>query len=40
VYAFILNGLVTINGHQLNSRDGFERWYMNAISVKAMLNSC
>lgn len=35
VYAFILNGDVSINGHQLNKRDGFGIWDIEKISLKA-----
>jgi redox-sensitive bicupin YhaK (pirin superfamily) len=35
VYAFILSGDVTINGQQLNTRDGFGIWNVDKLSVKA-----
>ena len=35
VYAFILNGDVSINGQQLNKRDGFGIWDLEKISLKA-----
>lgn len=35
VYAFVLNGDVTINGQQLNKRDGLGVWDVESISVKA-----
>jgi redox-sensitive bicupin YhaK (pirin superfamily) len=35
VYAFILNGDVTINGQELKSRDGFGIWDIDKLSVKA-----
>jgi len=35
VYAFILSGDVTINGQQLNTRDGFGIWDIDKISIQA-----
>jgi len=35
VYAFILSGDVTINGQQLNTRDGFGIWDTDKISIHA-----
>lgn len=35
VYAFILSGGVSINGQQLNTRDGFGIWDTDSISLKA-----
>ena len=35
VYAFILNGDVSINGQQLQTRDGFGIWETGSISIKA-----
>jgi quercetin 2,3-dioxygenase len=35
VYAFILSGDVTINGQQLNPRDGFGVWDTDKISIQA-----
>jgi len=35
VYAFVLNGDITIDGQQLNTRDGFEIWDTDKISIKA-----
>jgi len=35
VYAFILSGDVTINGQQLNTRDGFGIWDTDKISILA-----
>ena len=35
VYAFVLNGDITIDGQQLNNRDGFEIWDTDKISIKA-----
>ncbi|MFA7229362.1 MAG: pirin family protein [Melioribacteraceae bacterium] len=35
VYAFILKGDVTIDGQQLNTRDGFGIWDTDRISIKA-----
>lgn len=35
VYAFILNGNVTINGQALNTRDGFGIWEVDKLSIKA-----
>ena len=35
VYAFILSGNVTINGQELETRDGFGIWNMNSLDIKA-----
>ena len=35
VYAFVLSGDVTVNGQQLNTRDGFGLWNVNQIEVTA-----
>jgi redox-sensitive bicupin YhaK (pirin superfamily) len=35
VYAFILNGDVTIDGQVLNTRDGFGIWNVDSFSIKA-----
>jgi redox-sensitive bicupin YhaK (pirin superfamily) len=35
VYAFVLNGDITIDGQQLNKRDGFGIWDTDKISIKA-----
>jgi redox-sensitive bicupin YhaK (pirin superfamily) len=35
VYAFVLNGDFTIDGQQLNNRDGFGVWDTDKISIKA-----
>lgn len=35
VYAFIISGNVTINGQQLNTRDGFGIWDIDKLAVKA-----
>ena len=35
VYAFVLNGNVSIDGKQLNTRDGFGIWDTDKISIKA-----
>ncbi len=35
VYAFILSGRVTINGQQLNARDGFGIWDVDTLSITA-----
>ena len=35
VYAFILNGKVSINGTELNTRDGFGIWDTDKLSIKA-----
>src|ERR1019366_7161281 len=35
VYAFVLNGNVSIDGKQLNTRDGFGIWVTDKISIKA-----
>ena len=39
VYAFILSGSVTINNHELKSRDGFGIWDVDKLSVKANTDS-
>ncbi len=36
VYAFVLNGSFSINGEELNTRDGMGIWDINSISVKAI----
>jgi redox-sensitive bicupin YhaK (pirin superfamily) len=35
IYAFVLKGNVTINGQELNSRDGFGLWNIDTIEIKA-----
>jgi redox-sensitive bicupin YhaK (pirin superfamily) len=35
VYAFILSGTVTINGQELETRDGFGIWNTNSLDIKA-----
>lgn len=35
VYAFILKGDVTVNGQQLNTRDGFGIWDVKELEIKA-----
>jgi redox-sensitive bicupin YhaK (pirin superfamily) len=35
VYAFVLNGDITIDGQQLNTRDGFGVWDTDKINIKA-----
>lgn len=35
VYAFVINGAVTINGQSLNKRDGFGVWNVDSISIQA-----
>ena len=35
VYAFILSGNVTINGQELETRDGFGIWDTNSLDIKA-----
>jgi redox-sensitive bicupin YhaK (pirin superfamily) len=35
VYAFILSGDVTINGQQLNQRDGLGLWNLETLNIKA-----
>jgi quercetin 2,3-dioxygenase len=39
VYAFVLEGDITINGQVLNSRDGFGIWDSETISIQADSNS-
>jgi redox-sensitive bicupin YhaK (pirin superfamily) len=35
VYAFILSGNITINGQELETRDGFGIWDVNTLDIKA-----
>jgi redox-sensitive bicupin YhaK (pirin superfamily) len=35
VYAFILSGTITINGQELETRDGFGIWNTNSLDIKA-----
>lgn len=35
VYAFILSGTITINGQELETRDGFGIWNTNSFDIKA-----
>lgn len=35
VYAFILSGTITINGQELETRDGFGIWNTNSLEIKA-----
>ncbi|MBG6110271.1 redox-sensitive bicupin YhaK (pirin superfamily) [Flavobacterium sp. CG_23.5] len=35
VYAFILSGTITINGQELETRDGFGIWDTNSLDIKA-----
>lgn len=35
VYAFILSGTITINGQELETRDGFGIWNTNSFEIKA-----
>jgi hypothetical protein len=35
VYAFILSGNITINGQELETRDGFGIWDINSLDIKA-----
>jgi redox-sensitive bicupin YhaK (pirin superfamily) len=39
VYAFVLNGDATINGQNLNTRDGFGVWNVSDIDIKADSNT-
>lgn len=39
VYAFVVEGDVTINGQELNKRDGFGLWDLKDISIKANSNA-
>lgn len=39
VYAFVLNGNVTINNQALNSRDGFGVWDVSELDIKADSNA-
>jgi redox-sensitive bicupin YhaK (pirin superfamily) len=36
VYAFILNGIVTVNGHDLNARDGLGIWDSDNLNIEAV----
>ena len=35
VYAFVLSGTININGQELNTRDGFGIWNIDALDIKA-----
>lgn len=39
VYAFILDGDIRINGQELNKRDGFGVWDVEALDVEAITNA-
>jgi redox-sensitive bicupin YhaK (pirin superfamily) len=39
VYAFILSGTITINGQELETRDGFGIWDTNSLDIKATSDS-
>jgi len=39
VYAFILSGTVTINGQELETRDGFGIWDTATLDIKATTNA-
>ncbi len=39
VYAFVINGDVTVGGQQLHARDGFGIWNVDAIDIKADSNA-
>jgi quercetin 2,3-dioxygenase len=39
VYAFVIDGSVTINGQSLNKRDGFGIWEADSISVDSAVDS-
>ncbi|HYG16445.1 MAG TPA: pirin family protein [Bacteroidia bacterium] len=39
IYAFVIEGDVTINGQQLNKRDGFGIWDIDALDIKADSNA-
>jgi len=36
LYAFILKGNLTINGQELETRDGFGIWDFNEVEIKAI----
>jgi redox-sensitive bicupin YhaK (pirin superfamily) len=36
VYAFILSGNITINGQELETRDGFGIWDVNTLALKPL----
>ena len=38
IYAFVLKGNLKINGQELNTRDGFGIWNIDAIDIKAKSN--
>jgi redox-sensitive bicupin YhaK (pirin superfamily) len=35
VYAFVIDGAVTVNGQSLNKRDGFGVWDVDSLSIEA-----
>ena len=35
LYVFVLNGDITVNSQELNTRDGFGIWNTNSVSIKA-----
>ena len=39
VYAFVIEGDVTINGQKLNKRDGFGVWDIDKLSITADSNT-
>jgi redox-sensitive bicupin YhaK (pirin superfamily) len=39
VYLFVINGDVTVNGHELNKRDGFGIWDIEKINIQAKTNN-
>ncbi len=39
VYAFILSGTVSIDDHELETRDGFGIWDVNSFEIKAITNA-
>ena len=39
VYVFILSGTIMINGHELETRDGFGIWNTNSLDIKAASDS-
>jgi redox-sensitive bicupin YhaK (pirin superfamily) len=39
IYAFVLEGDITINGQQLNKRDGFGIWDTDSLNIKADTNA-
>jgi quercetin 2,3-dioxygenase len=39
LYIFVLNGSITVNSQELNSRDGFGIWNTQSVKLKATSNA-